>query len=96
MTTRPLCLIVDDSRVIRRMAADILIGLDLRTAQAEAPYLPTVEFCRTTVPDFDPAGLEHAGNGWDHAACALLRHGSQSAPHRRVMCTTESGLTKIR
>ena len=31
----PLCLIVDDSRVIRRMAADILKSLGLRTAEEE-------------------------------------------------------------
>ena len=51
MTRTPLCLVVDDSRVIRRVAKDILADLNLRTAEAEHG-LDAVEFCRNTVPDF--------------------------------------------
>jgi two-component system chemotaxis response regulator CheY len=94
MTTRPLCLIVDDSRVIRRMAADILIGLGLSTAQAEHG-LAAVEFCRTTVPDF--VLLDWNMPEMDGISCLRALRAMDLNPRPVVvMCTTESGLTKIR
>ena len=49
MSTAPLCLVVDDSRVIRRLATDILKSLGLRTAEAEHG-LAAVEYCRSQIP----------------------------------------------
>ena len=51
MSKQPLCLVVDDSRVIRRVAVGIISSLGLRTAEAEHG-LAAVQFCGTTVPDF--------------------------------------------
>ncbi|HWY64951.1 MAG TPA: response regulator [Rhizomicrobium sp.] len=89
----PLCLIVDDSRVIRRMAADILKGLGLRTAEAENG-LKGVEFCRTTVPDM--VLLDWNMPEMDGITCLRALRAMNLNPRPVVvMCTTESGLSKI-
>ena len=89
----PLCLIVDDSRVIRRMAADILKSLGLRTAEAENG-LKGVEFCRTTVPDM--VLLDWNMPEMDGITCLRALRAMDLNPRPVVvMCTTESGLSKI-
>jgi two-component system, chemotaxis family, chemotaxis protein CheY len=94
MSTRPLCLVVDDSRVIRRMARDILADLGLRTAEAEHG-LAAVKFCRTTVPDF--ILLDWNMPEMDGISCLRALRAMELKPRPIVvMCTTESGLAKIR
>ncbi|HEY2008327.1 MAG TPA: response regulator [Rhizomicrobium sp.] len=94
MTRRPLCLVVDDSRVIRHVAKGILDGLGLRTAEAEHG-LAAVEFCRTTVPDF--ILLDWNMPQMDGISCLRALRAMELTPRPIVvMCTTESGLTKIR
>jgi two-component system chemotaxis response regulator CheY len=90
----PLCLIVDDSRVIRRMAADILKGLGLRTAEAEHGG-KAVEFCRTTVPDM--VLLDWNMPEMDGITCLRELRAMNLDPRPVVvMCTTENGMSKIR
>ena len=94
MTQHPLCLIVDDSRVIRRMAKDILVGLGLRTAEAEHG-LAAVEFCRSTVPEF--VLLDWNMPEMDGISCLRTLRAMDLKPRPIVvMCTTENGLAKIR
>ena len=89
----PLCLIVDDSRVIRRMAADILKSLGLRTAEAENG-LQGVEFCRSTVPDM--VLLDWNMPEMDGITCLRALRAMKLEPRPLVvMCTTESGMPKI-
>ena len=89
----PLCLIVDDSRVIRRMAADILKSLGLRTAEAENG-LKGVEFCRNTVPDM--VLLDWNMPEMDGITCLRALRAMKLEPRPFVvMCTTESGMPKI-
>jgi two-component system chemotaxis response regulator CheY len=89
----PLCLIVDDSRVIRRMAADILKCLGLRTAEAENG-LKGVEFCRDTVPDM--VLLDWNMPEMDGITCLKALRAMNLEPRPFVvMCTTESGMPKI-
>jgi two-component system chemotaxis response regulator CheY len=89
----PLCLIVDDSRVIRRMAADILKSLGLRTAEAENG-LQAVEFCRDTVPDM--VLLDWNMPEMDGITCLRQLRAMNLEPRPFVvMCTTESGMPKI-
>jgi two-component system, chemotaxis family, chemotaxis protein CheY len=89
----PLCLIVDDSRVIRRMAADILKGLGLRTAEAEHG-LAAVEFCRTKVPDM--VLLDWNMPEMDGITCLRALRAMELSPRPVVvMCTTENGMNKI-
>ena len=88
-----LCLIVDDSRVIRRMAADILKGLGLRTAEAEHG-LAAVEFCRTKVPDM--VLLDWNMPEMDGISCLRALRAMELSPRPVVvMCTTENGMNKI-
>jgi two-component system chemotaxis response regulator CheY len=90
----PLCLIVDDSRVIRRMAADILKGLGLRTAEAEHGG-KAVEFCRNTVPDM--VLLDWNMPEMDGITCLRALRAMALDPRPLVvMCTTENSVSKIR
>jgi two-component system chemotaxis response regulator CheY len=90
----PLCLIVDDSRVIRRMAADILKGLGLRTAEAEHGG-KAVEFCRTTVPQM--VLLDWNMPEMDGISCLRALRAMNLEPRPLVvMCTTENSVSKIR
>jgi two-component system chemotaxis response regulator CheY len=94
MTERPLCLLVDDSRVIRRMAIDMLADLGLRTAEAEHG-LAAVEFCRKTIPDF--VLLDWNMPQMDGISCLRALRAMDLKPRPIVvMCTTESGMAKIR
>jgi len=94
MSQQPLCLIVDDSRVIRRMAKDILVSLGLRTAEAEHG-LAAVEFCRRTAPEF--VLLDWNMPEMDGISCLRALRGMDLNPRPIVvMCTTENGLAKIR
>ena len=94
MTEHPLCLLVDDSRVIRRMAMDMLADLGLRTAEAEHG-LAAVEFCRKTVPDF--VLLDWNMPQMDGISCLRALRAMDLKPRPIVvMCTTESGMAKIR
>ena len=89
----PLCLIVDDSRVIRRMAADILKSRGLRPAEAENG-LKAVEFCRGTVPDM--VLLDWNMPEMDGITCLRQLRAMNLEPRPFVvMCTTESGMPKI-
>ena len=90
----PLCLIVYDSRVIRRMAADILKGLGLRTAEAEHGG-KAVEYCRTTVPDM--VLLDWNMPEMDGISCLRALRAMNLDPRPVVvMCTTENSVSKIR
>ena len=90
----PLCLIVDDSRVIRRMAADILKSLGLRTAEAE-DGLKAVEFCQKMVPDM--VLLDWNMPEMDGITCLRALRAMPLDPRPLVvMCTTENSVSKIR
>jgi two-component system, chemotaxis family, chemotaxis protein CheY len=93
MNTPPLCLVVDDSRVIRRVAVDMLKSLGFGVAEAEHG-LAAVEFCRTRVPDF--ILLDWNMPEMDGITCLRALRAMNLAPRPRVvMCTTESGMPKI-
>ena len=94
MNKQPLCLVVDDSRVIRRVAVDIMAGLGLRTAEA-GHGLAAVEYCRETVPDF--VLLDWNMPEMDGISCLRALRAMDLKPRPIVvMCTTENGLAKIR
>ena len=90
----PLCLVVDDSRVIRRMATDILNDLGLRTAEAEHG-LAAVQFCRATVPEL--VLLDWNMPEMDGISCLKALRAMDLSPRPLVvMCTTENAVSKIR
>jgi two-component system chemotaxis response regulator CheY len=90
----PLCLVVDDSRVIRRMATDILKSMGLRTAEAEHG-LRAVEFCQKMVPDM--VLLDWNMPEMDGITCLRALRAMELDPRPLVvMCTTENSVSKIR
>ena len=90
----PLCLVVDDSRVIRRMATDILKSMGLRTAEAEHG-LRAVEFCQKMVPDM--VLLDWNMPEMDGITCLRALRAMELEPRPLVvMCTTENSVSKIR
>jgi len=93
MTKSALCLVVDDSRVIRRVAVDMLKDLGFAVAEAEHG-LAAVEFCRTQVPDF--VLLDWNMPEMDGISCLRKLRAMALEPRPAVvMCTTESGMPKI-
>jgi len=94
VSKQPLCLVVDDSRVIRRVATGIISSLGLRTAEAEHG-LAAMEFCGTTVPDF--VLLDWNMPEMDGITCLRSLRAMDLNPRPIVvMCTTENGMAKIR
>lgn len=94
MSSRPLCLVVDDSRVIRHVAADFLKGLGFQVAEAENGRA-AVDFCHMTVPDF--VLLDWNMPEMDGITCLRTLRGMSLDPRPPVvMCTTENGMEKIR
>jgi len=94
MIGRPLALVVDDSRAIRRIAADILRELGFQVGEAEHGAA-AVEFCRRAVPAF--VLLDWNMPEMDGITCLRALRATPLEPRPTVMmCTTENGLSKIR
>jgi two-component system chemotaxis response regulator CheY len=93
MSTQPLCLVVDDSRVVRRVAVEILKGLNFRIGEAEHGG-KAVDFCKETVPDF--VLLDWNMPEVDGLTCLKALRAMNLEPRPRVvMCTTENAMPKI-
>lgn len=93
MSNKPLCLVVDDSRAIRRVAGDMLSRLGFRIAEAEHGGA-AVEFCKTAVPAF--VLLDWNMPVMDGITCLRELRAMDLSPRPFVvMCTTENGMTKI-
>lgn len=89
-----LCLVVDDSRTIRRIAVDLLKTLHFAVAEAEHG-LAAVTFCRTSVPDF--ILLDWNMPEMDGLTCLKALRALPLNPRPViVMCTTENTIDKIR
>lgn len=93
MSKNILCLVVDDSRAIRRVAGDMLTRLGFRVAEAEHGGA-AVAFCKTTVPDF--VLLDWNMPEMDGITCLRELRAMDLSPRPFVvMCTTENGMPKI-
>ena len=93
MSNNILCLVVDDSRAIRRVAGDMLSRLGFKVAEAEHGAA-AVAFCKTTVPDF--VLLDWNMPEMDGITCLRQMRAMNLSPRPFVvMCTTENGMTKI-
>ena len=94
MSSRPFCLVVDDSRVIRRIAVEMLRGLGFAVGEAE-DGLMAVQHCSKQVPDF--ILLDWNMPEMDGITCLRAIRAMNLEPRPLVvMCTTENGMTKIR
>ena len=91
---KPLCLVVEDSRVIRRVTIELLQNLGFRAEGAENGR-DAVEYCKNTVPDL--VLLDWNMPEMDGFSCLQILRASPLAPRPViVMCTTEKDLEKIR
>ena len=91
--SKPFCLVVDDSRVIRRIAGDILTGLGCEVAEA-VDGLMAVQQCSKRVPDF--VLLDWNMPEMDGITCLRALRAMPLEPRPLVvMCTTENGMAKI-
>jgi two-component system chemotaxis response regulator CheY len=94
MNAQSLCLVVDDSRVIRQLASKLLKGFGFEVAEAENGRA-AVDFCRTAVPEF--VLLDWNMPEMDGITCLRTLRSMDLEPRPSVvMCTTENGLEKIR
>jgi len=92
--SKPFCLVVDDSRVIRKIASDILKSLGFEVAEAE-DGLMAVQQCSKRVPDF--VLLDWNMPEMDGISCLRALRAMPLEPRPLVvMCTTENGMDKIR
>jgi len=93
MSRNILCLVVDDSRTIRHVAANMLASLGFKVAEAEHGAA-AVAFCSKTVPDF--VLLDWNMPEMDGITCLRALRAMPLNPRPIVvMCTTENGLSKI-
>jgi len=89
-----LCLVVDDSRLIRRVASSILKDLGFKVAEAEHG-VEAIHFCEREIPDV--ILLDWNMPEMDGLCCLHTLQAMKLSPKPVViMCTTENGLTKIR
>lgn len=89
-----MCLVVDDSRTIRRFAGKMLESLGFIVAEAENG-LAAVEACRCVVPSV--VLLDWNMPEMDGITCLRELRAMPLEPRPLVvMCTTENGLPRIR
>ena len=86
-------LIVDDARVIRKVAGQVLEGLDFETREAENG-LEALEACRTSMPD--AVLLDWNMPVMDGVTfLAALRRLDNGLTPKVVFCTTENEVAQI-
>lgn len=87
------CLLVDDSRVIRKLAGRIMSNLSIETAEAENGQL-AYEFCSAEMPDL--ILLDWNMPVMDGLTFLKKLRNSGLEPQPKVLiCTTETDLSKI-
>ena len=88
------CLIVDDSRVVRRFAREILRDLDFHTEEAENGSV-ALELCRRRMPELILLDWNMPiMNGLEFLRALRAEPGGDQP--KVVFCTTESELDRIR
>jgi two-component system chemotaxis response regulator CheY len=89
-----ICLIVDDSAVVRKVARRILEDLEFSVVEAEnGPE--ALEVCRRTMPDLVLLDWQMpATNGADFMT-SLRREAGEAAMPKVVFCTTENDVAQL-
>lgn len=87
------CLVVDDSRVIRKVASSILAELDFDTAEAEDGSM-ALDLCRAKMPDLILLDWSIPGSNVFEFLRNLRREPGGARP-AVVFCTTENDVGRI-
>ena len=87
------CLVVDDSRVIRKVASTILQGLDFETEEAE-DGTAALRACRSQMPELILLDWSLPNSNVFEFLRSLRREQNGSHPVV-VFCTTENDLSRI-
>jgi two-component system chemotaxis response regulator CheY len=87
------CLVVDDSRVIRRVACTILSGLNFETAEAE-DGAAALDACRTSMPDVILLDLQMPSMSGVEFLRSLRRQALGQHPYV-LLCTTENDIQRL-
>ena len=88
------CLVVDDSKVIRKVARHILEGLDFSVSEA-GDGQEALDACRAAMPDVILLDWNMpVMSGMDFLRA--LRHADMAPRPKVVFCTTENGMAHIR
>lgn len=87
------CLVVDDSRVIRKVASNILAGLDFETAEAEEG-VAALQACRARMPELILLDWNIPNSNVIEFLRSLRREKNGSHPVV-VFCVTENDVVRI-
>ena len=87
------CLVVDDSRVIRKVAAGILAGFDFETEEAE-DGIGALDACRSHMPELILLDWNIPGSNVIEFLRSLRRERGGDQP-KVVYCTTENDTARI-
>jgi two-component system chemotaxis response regulator CheY len=87
------CVVIDDSRVIRKIACTILESMDYETREAEDGPA-ALELCRSSMPDLVLVDLQMPGMSSAEFSRALRRLARGEQPFV-LLCTTENDIPRI-
>ncbi len=87
------CLVVDDSRLIRKVACSILSGLDFETSEAE-DGIAALDACRNHMPDVILLDLQMPSMSGIEFLRGLRRQTNGKHPFV-LLCTTENDVQRL-
>jgi two-component system chemotaxis response regulator CheY len=89
-----ICLIVDDSAVVRKVARRILEDLEFGVVEAESGER-ALEVCRAAMPDLVLLDWQMAGMSGVEFIPALKREVGENTMPKVVFCTTENDIAQL-
>jgi two-component system chemotaxis response regulator CheY len=89
-----ICLIVDDSAVVRKVARRILEDLDFGVVEAESGER-ALEVCRAAMPDLVLLDWQMAGMTSVEFIAALKNQVGENVMPKVVFCTTENDIAQL-
>jgi two-component system, chemotaxis family, chemotaxis protein CheY len=88
------CLVIDDSRVMRKVARGILEELHFDTAEAEDSEA-ALEYCRVNMPELILLDFDLPKTGGSMEFLRKLRHEREGKRPVVVFCATENDVSQI-
>jgi len=89
-----ICLIVDDSAVVRKVARRILEDLEFGVVEADSGER-ALEVCRAAMPDLVLLDWQMAGMSGVAFIAALRKEVGENTMPKLVFCTTENDIAQL-